>query len=284
VDVAFELNIAIGNSFTFFDWVDTNIIEVVASNSFIFSQTAESAGSTFERGINQSIQFDQKAARTFEESVSNSIVFTQDASQEHPAENTLTFSQLVVANIGPHVQQTLAFTQQVAIEIESNKTASNSIVFSQTAIGVIETNCDLFEYTPHGSLPAAPTLGVRTTIRLDDGSTQLDLRNPIFGNTDELDTFQQVNRSRGGTFNLFADTTWPKNTTQQMTINELTRTEAQAVLDFYQANRGTEVTLIDQEDRSWTVILLNVDVPITDEGGPLSCRYSLNLRFIGDPI
>lgn len=280
----FELNVSASNSLDFGQVAQTNVVEVSAENTITFNPFV---GLNWELGksFSQSITFDQVGRRTIVGIVSNSITFTQDASQEYPAETDVTFSNTAVGSSGPAASNSLTFGQTVSINFELGLSPTTTVTFDVPVIGFVEENCDLYEYTPYGNLPSAPTLGVRAELRLTDGITTLDFRNPEFNNNDELETYQIVNRARGGTYNLFASSIWPNETTLRFTVSELTRPLASSIQEFYIHNLGKEVTLIDQENRTWTGILLNVDVPILDTGGFVDeCRYSVDFEFIGDPI
>jgi alkyl hydroperoxide reductase subunit AhpC len=104
------------------------------------------------------------------------------------------------------------------------------------------------------------------------------LRNPQFGNVDRL-AFDRINReTRGGTLIMFADATWPKQQTMNVTLTALNRQQKENLLDFLSTSVGQDIGLLDHENRLWKGIVLTPDATINNDsrGG-----YTITLEFEG---
>jgi hypothetical protein len=281
--INFELSRQASNLITFTDWVDSNFVPVVAGNTITFDQDV-STNNIMNRSVEHTINFEHTmtGGRAREVTASNTITFSQDLHREYPAENTITFSQMVTFKVTRDVTNTITFTQTVALELDIQRAAANTITFQQQAVAYVEKACDLHTFSPFGELPAPPAPGTRSGIQLTDGTTTLEFRNPVFGNNDSLEVTNQINRSRGGTYNIFARDIWPNNLTLDFEVRNLTQAEAQAFLSFHKTNLGKDITLIDQENRVWMGVMTSVAAPIQDAGR--DCRYVISVTFFANEI
>lgn len=268
----------------FSDLVLEKGIQVYANDTIGFISQADSAGSTYNVPVGDDVILDQQPKQTFTETPSSSISFTQTAEREVPADNTVTFSQTATYTVGNSATQSVTFDDTATVAGEFTGPASTTLTFSHTVIPVIENKCDLHEYTPIGTLAAAPSLSVATSISLTYSAFNITLRNPEFGNSDDVTSFRVFRQSRGGTYSSYRASYWPTETTLSYSFRALTRTEAQNFLQFYKDSLGQEVTLVDHEGRSWTGLIESVNAPVADNGGFVhNCGYSASLTFVGAP-
>lgn len=272
------------DTIAFNDLVLEKGIQVYANNALAFTNQVVSAGSTLNLSVSDSIFFDDRARPTAVETASSSIAFSQDASREHAAENSISFSQTVTTTLGSVSNQSITFTDTAAVAGEFGIATSSTITFTDNALGIIETPCDLHEYTPIGTLAAAPTLVANTSITLTYSAFNVTLRNPELGNGDAVESFRVFRQTRGGEYSAYRASYWPTETSLDYSFRALTRTEAQDFLQFYKDSLGQEVTLVDHENRSWTGILESVQAPVLDAGGFVTdCKYQASLVFVGSP-
>ncbi len=267
------------NSFGFLQLTLSNVTVVnVQSNIGLSDVVATQA--TLSILIIQQLSLTQIMGPTIEESVSNSVGFNAQTFRAGDPENDVTFGQVVtaVASIGSN--NNILFGQIIVAQLELVPSLASGVTFGQALVGYIERNCDLQEYTPFGIAPVV-ILSSRQDVVLVCSASSITLRNPTFGNSEDLDVVRTLNISRGGTPRLFRDTLWPDTTEQSISFNVLTRAKAQELLDFFQSCLGLLVTYTDYEDRDWEGIILNPESAIIDEG---FCKYSAEILLAGNPV
>lgn len=110
-----------------------------------------------------------------------------------------------------------------------------------------------------------PTLTKQSDVQFsyppDTPTTTLTLKTPEFGNRDRRH-FQRIKRDlRGGGFNLFADSSWPRQTLLLMTFARVKTEEKEGVLTFLSDTLGQEIEFRDWENRVWRGVIRNPDAP-----------------------
>ncbi len=143
-------------------------------------------------------------------------------------------------------------------------------------VGFIFSTCDIDEYLPIGFGPGI-TLGVAAGITLS-GVGVFNIRNPSFGNSEDIHVDRAFHVTRGGDHVVFREGTWPKTITFRINVTALKRIDALAVLTFIKNNLGTEVTYTDQDARVHTVFIRPEDSGIAETSRDI---YEANLALVG---
>jgi hypothetical protein len=223
---------------------------------------------------------DSKAYRTIEASASTTATANQELGKGADASTTQVVESEASANTTNYAASIATVTSAVSVNIERNLAASSTVTTTGIA-SVFETltNCNLHKYAPQGpgTLPTV-VLGTRTTITLECGSETLELRNPEFNNSDELQIVRALNRTRNGEVLTYRDSNWPKSQIKSFSVVNLKRSEALALLAFQYDCLGQEVVYTDMENRSWVGAIINPQESIV-ANRPDS--YSVNFQFRG---
>ena len=244
-----------------------------------------SLNKTLNLSLTSFLSLAQQLGRVFDESTSSVLSLLQIAERILTVSSILDLTQAVVVFNQRNVRETLVLNQVVAVVGEFARLASNNLNLVQTVglrFGVIDT-C---QYDPQvgsgGISTVAPTFGtaiLTLTYPFITPTTTLVLRNPNFGNTENL-KFSRINReSRGGTLLIFRDPTWPKQEALSITIDLLDETQKDDLLIFFQDSLGKEIGLLDNENRQWKGIIINPDAEVTHLG---VCNYSVTFEFEGE--
>jgi len=134
---------------------------------------------------------------------------------------------------------------------------------------------DMCNYDPGvGAGPSAPSMidpiitprsGIILTYPYVLPTLILQLRNPIFDDTEQLE-FRRINRkTRGGTLKIFRYNIWPKAQRLIYSFEILKESEKQALLSFLQLTIGKEIGLLDFESRQWRGIILTPATLLNEE-------------------
>lgn len=108
-------------------------------------------------------------------------------------------------------------------------------------------------------------------------TTTLALKNPVFGNTDNL-VFQRVDRTtRGGDRIVYVDPTWPRDQVLDFQVENMSEEQAEAVAAFINESLGKLVGLLDWEGTQWQGIIVAPDTELVES----VTGYSMKLRFQG---
>ena len=223
--------------------------------------------------------------RVFDESTSSILDLVQVAERVFDAASILDLVQTVIVFNPREAENTIALTQAISVLGEFARAASNILNLTQT-VGVRFDTINTCLYDPQvgtgGISTIAPVFGVATltlTHPFVTPTTTLVLTNPNFGNTESLH-FSRINReSRGGTLLIFRDPTWPERQALNITVDFLKEAQKASLLQFFQDSLGTEIGLLDNENRQWKGIVVNPDAEVTQVGKD---NYSVTFEFEGE--
>lgn len=226
----------------------------------------------------------QRVGRTYEESVAHVLSVAQDMYRSHLVTSVLTITS-TATGIGTKVlESNLNLVQAVTKSVDRFRNVSHTLNIQQTLLyndGRGNLEC---LYSPLGGedgIPGVqPTLGT-AVFQMVFGATTLVLRNPDFGNEEQM-AYQRINRrSRGGDLIVYADPNWPKPKTQKYTISNLSETQKEEFISFVDLSLGGLITLTDHHNRQWTGFIATPDLEITHVG---ICNYSISFEFEGDLV
>lgn len=128
----------------------------------------------------------------------------------------------------------------------------------------------------------SPALGTRELLTLTHPyvtpTTTVNLRVPLFGNSDESNTGNQVRRTTSNQLSVVRGAAWPTIRKTRYRFVGLTEAQRNAVLDFYVTSLGQEIGILDQENRQWRgVITSEIDSTQIGQG----CDYGCSFEFQG---
>lgn len=263
-------------------------INVAASSVLSLSNVPDQHQAVANISIADALNLIDQAGLVYSVSATTPLVFTQTAFRRHFANSALAFVSVATGvRVRPGFS-TLDFTSAVGRVLVALRTLSNVLAFDDSAAAFIDDSGVLCNYTPFvgagsGAAPSTtpPTIAhalVRLTYPYVSPSLTLDLRNPDFGNQDRL-AFDRINReTRGGTLVMFVDPDWPKQTTLNVTINGLRKTQVDDLLAFLHTSVGKEVGYRDHENRQWRGIIITPEAVVTQEGKD---QYRVTFEFEG---
>lgn len=125
--------------------------------------------------------------------------------------------------------------------------------------------------------PAAPTIIPQNSVTLTQGIHSVTLPAPQFDNTDEV-TLTRINReTREKELKIFSDPIWPTIERFTWRFIGLSQTQRDNLDAFIAATLGLEVTVVDHETRTWTVLVIKLESPVTQIGP--GCQYTAELNL-----
>jgi hypothetical protein len=203
----------------------------------------------------------------------------------------LRFQQAALCYTVEAAENTLNLTQELVVDGEIPRTASN-ILNLKSVVSYITINfCDYspgigegnFTYVPPSII--APTLTRRETTVLtwpyQSPILTVTLRNPEFDNVEQFE-FRRINRrTRGGTLDLYRDESWPKVKRLIMSFTYLNEEQRVSLFNFLIRSLGTEIGLLDFESRQWRGILLT---PTSAISQPKRFGHNFSLEFEGELV
>jgi hypothetical protein len=233
-------------------------------------------------------------------STSDNIPFVESATRwvlpvagfDEAAIDTLSLTEKAVEPIELKVSEGIGLTDSASAEI--SRPATDDLGFTDTASSVVDYN-DLqasdslglsefnnplliqiqvtcrpeFTYSPYIDPYTAEhgTTGFRLQYPATGGVTdELVLRNPNFGNKDRVAPQRANNLSRGGDLIIFSDPVWGDPVESLLySFSVLTEVEALALQTWFDNYLGQEIRLIDQENRLWRGVILEVTDPIVQD-------------------
>lgn len=216
------------------------------------------------------------------------LELSQNAFRRHFANSLLALTSTALGvRVRPGLSE-VTFNGTATRVLVALRTPSSVLEFDDSAAAYLDESGVLCNYMPFvgaglGAAPSttAPTIGhaqVRLTYPYVSPSLTLDLRNPDFGNQDRL-SFDRINReTRGGTLIMFVDPDWPKQTTLNVTINALRKTQVDSLLSLLHQSVGKEVGYRDHENRQWRGIIITPEAVVTQEGKD---QYRVTFEFEG---
>ena len=91
-----------------------------------------------------------------------------------------------------------------------------------------------------------------------------------------------VGRMRNGILRIFKDANWPDVEIIEMTFENLSKNEADALKIFVTNTAGKEITMIDHESRNWIGVIVSPEVVFTEAGR--GCKNSMPIKFMGSLV
>lgn len=134
--------------------------------------------------------------------------------------------------------------------------------------------------TPPPLTPPVITPITQITFDCPAKSISVTVRNPRFGDKDEL-TYTRINReTRGGLIFMFKSVDWPEIEKLILEFEGLTENKTEELLNFNLVTVGEQVTLTDWESNNWAGIM-TAGVVVRNRG---SCGNSITIEFEGSRI
>lgn len=236
-----------------------------------------------ERDILQNILFEQNASKVLilvtavPCSAENNLNFIQWAGfpKTRTLQQVYKFTQIAKPGTVRHVQQYLFWDQPRVVFISTRKpTVLDNLIFQHAFIaddvGSICTYDPILGYSSDPNAPEPPSsippiLEHKPYVKLYwpivSPTKIIQIRTPMLGDRDRLQNMRIQRESRGGTLQIFADPTWPKQQVLALTFTGLTEIEASILQQFFFDTLGLEIGFIDWDNRIWHGIIVTPDEP-----------------------
>lgn len=128
-----------------------------------------------------------------------------------------------------------------------------------------------------------PTIGDRSNVRLTwpyvSPSLTLELRNPEFGDTEDVSTQAQMLRSRSGQLNPVRGANWPTIRVLSFRFVALSEQQKDDFVAFVEASAADDIGLLDHYGRQWKGLLLFDAAEFVQVGR--GCQYEAAFKFRG---
>lgn len=154
--------------------------------------------------------------------------------------------------------QTLTFVETVTLGAVRGRSAGDTLAFSEGAT----------IYSPSAEFIAVPVSAIdpSPTVTLSGKGGSITLPAPDFGNVETLGQTRIQRNTRGGTFVIFRDPMWPTTDEFDVTFSYLCATQAEGLRALVAKNVGLACTYLDHEGQSWSVLVTNPDLEVTQPG------------------
>jgi len=272
-----------------------NFIFEAIANSFSFTQVTgfdqeldlvQFIGFTprfFAGPIGNNLDFNSRTGVVTSRTASNTLIVSSLLARTHLVSNSIGFSQVLLGVSLEDVFNDFAFTQVVSASATTyQRPASQSVVQQHLTYLVTKVkDCNTERrYSPFvGSSPdtiypavseTAPTLNDDTLTltfpRLAPVFT-IVLKNPVFGNTDNIEFARIDRRTRGGDRKIFADLNWGKTQSFNLSVTNVLKQDVPVFIDFLNASVGKEIGLKDWEGRNWKGIIVVEETDVSTNAG-----------------
>lgn len=107
---------------------------------------------------------------------------------------------------------------------------------------------------------------------------EIILRNPEFGNNQQLDQFMVNVESLGLDRIIYRDPMWPETNTFNLTFKSLTEKQKSDMLEFLFMTTGASIFYRDHETRLWNGVILNPNAEVSQDH---NCNWSFSINFLG---
>lgn len=210
------------------------------------------------------------------------------------ADSVLAFTQTAEAGKGPGIPtQEISFTQDVITHGIFRRTVVTDLGITQSFTYYEDAPCLRKQYTPFignasdsapsTDLPLKQYTGEDRFIMYypsrGERVTEVVLRAPLFGDRDR-NAYTRINReSRGGDLIVYADPNWPSIRNMLVTITGITKTEADAYLDFVYTYLGQQIGITDWQGRQWEGVILNPNEPAVNDSKD---KWTITFDFEGE--
>lgn len=238
--------------------------------------------------VSHFLDLQQSAGQVFFVTADTPMTLTHAAFRRFFASHSLALTETVSVNVAKPMTHSLGLIDLASRVLVVNRTFTDNLGLNSSVAAFITNSGILCQYAPFigdgpgTAIPATmPTLGsakLTLTHPFVSPTRTVILRNPQFGNADRL-SFDRINReTRGGTLIMFADPTWPKQQTMNITLVALSRQQKEDLLDFLNASIGQDIGLLDHENRLWKGIMLTPDAAINNDSRD---GHTVTLEFEG---
>lgn len=247
----------------------------------------------YNKSLTSYLNLAQSAARGVWASASNHIHLSHsaDASAWETVSNLLELSQSVsvynITNEGdindPWVivpaSNELNLTQVVALTrvIESPLTSLTSNLNLRQAVGYLLRDA----VVGYDTCPDAYAK-VRSTILLTypyvNPEYTVEVRNPQFDDTRQIESRRINRKTRGGTLIVFRDPIWPQSERLIYSFDNLRNSKKKELLEFFEISIGKEIGLLDFRNQQWRGIIITPETQVGREDRP---GNSLTFEFEG---
>ncbi len=292
VEAVFERPIA--EALSFIETIDLRgPIYIEAQDVLHFSEVPAGDLAVIYVSASDVLEFEDRCGRVLTASASDVLVLTAVGERRNRAADALVFVETLSAGKGGFVEETFHLTQVAHCQTILNLPVNESLGLVESGTyQLVGPGCLLRFYKPMVGFSSDATITPPTTIIPTLGTALLTLtypyvtptltvvlRNPEFGNKDNL-TFTRVNRqTRGGTLVVFADAFWPKVQLLHIEIRCLKSQQVEDLLNFFTQSLGKEVGLLDHENRQWHGIITDPDAAVSNPGRG---DYSVTFEFEGE--
>jgi hypothetical protein len=264
---AFLANIGLRQS------VSINLTHAESATSFL--SLSQSSGPTVQVTASNHIHLLDLVRDVEYEIITDILQLTHTAiiNVTKPVKNILTLNQSVIGNLVAN------------ISLIDTLDLNNIVTFYRVNTNV-NTICDYDPGVGEGPIPGPsmtdPVLIRRSTIILTYPYVSpiftLELRNPQFDDTEQLE-YRRINRkTRGNTLKVYRDNIWPSAERLIYSFDNLKEIDRTNLLRFMQDSIGQEIGLLDYESRQWQGILITPNSTIEREDRP---GWDATIQFEG---
>ena len=121
-------------------------------------------------------------------------------------------------------------------------------------------------------------------ITLSYDTLEVEIRNPVFGNTDYIEKPAVIQKSRGLSTIYYNSSIKQIVYRLSLTFTDLTDTERGNLMSFFYNTLGQEITMVDHLDRTWTGVLLSPNNEFVNTGrkNDVYCKtHNVSFEFEG---
>jgi hypothetical protein len=229
---------------------------------------------TYNISLTQIIVLDDYVAPTTELTASNHLFLNDlaEATEWEVLSDTIQLQHIATFDIVEPVSSLLNLTDLVDPDLVYNRSVSDTLDF----------NGFVTFYNKQENLCPALYLKNRSTILLTypyvGPTTTVEVRNPQFDDTRQIE-FRRINRkTRGGTLKIFRDDIWPQSERLIYSFDNLLNAKKKEILEFLEVSIGKEIGLLDFRSQQWRGIIITPTTQIGREDRP---GNSLTFEFEG---
>lgn len=114
----------------------------------------------------------------------------------------------------------------------------------------------------------------------DTPTLTLELKNPVFNNSEALNLSRIERHSRGRELIVYRDPSWPKSQSLSYSFENLSLQNKDDIIEFVQATLGKEIKFTDHQSQIYKMIIANPRDFISEEHGNCGFTWKVNLQGI----
>lgn len=207
------------------------------------------------------------------------------------------FQSVTVESSFKTASHTITFTQAVDPDLVRNRSVTSTLALGSWVSGFYSSYGDNAVDAPLGTpgqgatdarshavnpVTLTPGSGVVFTYPYSGPTLTLNVKNPNFGDTETLN-FRRVARNlRGGKFELYRRSIWPKWHRKQLTFVGLAEAKRTEVFQFLNESVGKEVGYLDYEGRQWRGVITTPAAQFREVGK--LCQHEVTVEFEGELV